>query len=220
MSYQPVWTPGGERLLYTIYGIGLVWRPYDKSSALAVVTHDPVFNPSSWSADGTLLLGGQDDLWALHLPDSVPTFLVETEGRESMPALSPDGRWLAYVSDRDGSDEIWVQAFDGEGGPWKVSEGGGWTPTWSASGDRLYFRTKTAIMASDVAAGPTFVWSSPTVVLASAYPQAGNSIWWEKSFDVFPDGERIVLYEQFGPSGYEVTYETRWVQRMLEDGNR
>ena len=75
-------------------------------------------------------------------------------------------------------------------------------------------------MASDVAPGPAFVWSSPTVVLASAYPQAGNSIWWEKSFDVFPDEERIVLYEQSGPGGLEVTYETRWVQRMLEGSIR
>ena len=161
---------------------------------------------------------GRGDLWMLHLPDSVLTFLAETEAQERTPALSPGGRWLAYASDRSGSNEIWVDAFEGDGGPWRVSEGGGIMPIWSASGDRLYFRTRTAIMSAIVSPGSTFRWSAPVVVLASAYPGAGTS-GWEKSFDVFPLGERIVLYEQSGRRGWEVTYETRWVQRMLEGGS-
>jgi len=76
--------------------------------------------------------------------------VVATPANERGPALSPDERFLAYVSDGTGIDEVYVTRFPSGEGRWQVSSGGGWEPVWSADGRRLYFRTADEYRAADV----------------------------------------------------------------------
>ncbi len=194
------WTPDADRLVYRTTG-DLVWRPIDKSRPVERIG-PRVAEPASFAPDGrTLLLQGgatQFDvvltaLWTLELPDSIPRRITGSDGAmEFNPAVSPNGRWLAYTSNRSGSAEVWVRSFRGTAGPWQISRGGGYEPVWRRDGRELFFRTDSAIMAVGVAPGAVFDVGVPYTVIA-----AGSSVSpiQRQSFDVFPDGNRLVLFE-------------------------
>ena len=73
-------------------------------------------------------------------PDARPVPLAATQAVEGSPALSPDGRWLAYQSDETGQSEVFVRPFpDVAAGKWQVSRAGGTTPRWSEAGEELFY---------------------------------------------------------------------------------
>ena len=86
--------------------------------------------------------------------------VVASEFIEFDPALSPNGRWLAYVSNRTGQHEIWVQGYP-DGVPVRVSSNGGYEPLWSADGRELFYRQGLAMMAVAVETGAEFSFATP-----------------------------------------------------------
>src|SRR5262249_3448658 len=87
---------------------------------------------SDWSQDGRYLVyTASGDIWALPMAaavksgDSKPLQITKTPFVESLPRVSPDGHWIAYVSNEPGEDEVYVQAFPGPGEEHKVSTAGG-----------------------------------------------------------------------------------------------
>jgi hypothetical protein len=64
---------------------------------------------------------------------------VQTSANERLGQFSPDGRWLSYVSNESGIDEIYVQPFPGPGGKWQVSVGGGVDPRWGRDDRELFY---------------------------------------------------------------------------------
>jgi serine/threonine-protein kinase len=216
------WTPDADRLVYRTTG-DLVWRPIDRSSPAERIG-PRVAEPASFAPDGrTLLLQGgatQFDveltaLWTLELPDSIPRRITESDDAlEFNPAVSPNGLWLAYTSNRSGTVEVWVRSFRGTAGPWQVSRGGGYEPVWRRDGRELFFRTDSAIMAVDVAPGAVFDAGVPYTVVA-----AGSSVSpiQRQSFDVFPDGNRFVLFESRSGAGVDhLVLETNLLGRGSE----
>jgi hypothetical protein len=115
--------------------------------------------------------------------------LVATPASEWGPVLSPDGRWLAYESNRSGRMEVYVQPFpDVDRGIWQVSIDGGYTPLWAPSGDRLYFnRPAAGVLAVQVSPAPAF--SRPQVVLTQAQ-LSGTFI--SSGWGISPDGRRFL----------------------------
>ena len=113
--------------------------------------------PSSWSPDGTVLaytelnLETSLDIWLLSTASQRSEPWLQTAFNESAAAFSPDGKWLAYVSDETGQDEVYVSAFPGPGGKTTISSGGGREPRWSPDGSELYYREKEWLMAVSVA---------------------------------------------------------------------
>ena len=87
------------------------------------------------------------DLWTLALDVSDPDHpkpgkpepFLRTPSNERYPAVSPDGRWIAYESDESGRDEVYVRPFPGPGGKWQISNAGGSLPVWSRNGRELFF---------------------------------------------------------------------------------
>ncbi len=77
--------------------------------------------------------------------------ILETPFAESFPALSPDGRWLVYLSDETGVVEVYIRGFGNESGRWQVSAGGGIDPAWSADGRAIYFRQGNSMLKVDFA---------------------------------------------------------------------
>ena len=98
------------------------------------------------------MLARGGDLYTVSLDgDRELTPLMQTPFNEDRPVLSPDGRWIAFESDREGQDEVYVRPFpDVHAGGSKVSSDGGDEPRWSPSGEELFFRTPEAVMTASV----------------------------------------------------------------------
>jgi serine/threonine-protein kinase len=123
-----------------------------------------------------------------------------TPRRESSPAFSPDGRWIAYESDDSGSAafDIYVRRFPpgGGAGRWQISSGGGRFPVWSRAGRELLYETPDGhIMAvtytvnnNAFVADKAHVWTSEAILFS------GNENNW--NFDLAPDGKRLVVFPQ------------------------
>ena len=194
-SYNMAWRPNRDELTYCSFSPLGVWtRPADKR--LAATRLGPMAAcPRSWTPDGkTLLL---DDpysprIMTLSPPDTVPLPLPGGNPGEFGPVVSPDGRWLAFASNRSGGTDVWVRGFRVPGGPWQVSEGGGFDPVWSRDGRALFFRTDSAIVMAAVPPGDAFHVGAPHRVTSAS---SSVSAIYGQSFDVFPDGERLVLFE-------------------------
>jgi hypothetical protein len=83
--------------------------------------------------------------------DATPTPYLQTEFAESQAQFSPDGRWVAYVSNDSDPTEVYVQAFPPSGKRMQISSSGGFRPRWREDGKELFFLTpRNILMAVDV----------------------------------------------------------------------
>ena len=80
---------------------------------------------------------------------------------ECGPQFSPDGHWLAYVSDESGRSETYVQPYPGRGGQRLISTDGGTEPVWNRNGRELFYRSGNKMMAVDITTQPSFAQASP-----------------------------------------------------------
>ena len=124
--------------------------------------------------------------------EAAPVPLVATAFTELSPAISPNGRWMAYSSNETGRFEIFVVPFPNAGeAKWPLSVGGGTEPSWSRDGHEVFYRNGQGDMvAVRVEIEPVFS-VGPTSVLfsAAAYPAAAV----HHQYDVSPDGERFLM---------------------------
>jgi eukaryotic-like serine/threonine-protein kinase len=157
--------------------------------------------PMSWSSDGRNLAfderkpSAERDIWILDRDGNPSPFLV-TPFDESAPAFSPDGKWLAYVSDESGRSEVYVQPFPGPGGKYVVSTDGGNEPAWSADGKELYFRHGDSLMAAPVLPGAEFRSGRPQQIFSSRYETIDGG----RNYDVAPDRPAFVAVRSEGPA--------------------
>lgn len=135
---------------------------------------------------------GNGDILAIRPgQDSVPRDLVATEFQELSPAISPDGRWLAYTSNETGRHEVYVVPFPNTGdGKWAVSESGGVAPLWSHSGRELFYMGQGAMVAAQVEAGPPFSVGASRLLFAT---QGYSIAELHPSYDVAPDDRRFLM---------------------------
>ena len=175
-----VWSPDGKRLAFIRGGgRGLGWRTFPFSSDPVEITtqgRSGAF-PKQWVAGDQLLGYSGGDVVSVSVRDGSLRRLVATPANEQEPALSPDGRWLAYQSDGSGTNEIYVQAFPDGGQREAVSAGGGVDPVWAADGSELYYRRGNTILAVPVRTGPRFqLMGAPTDLFTRPYDftQTGN----------------------------------------------
>src|SRR5688572_14131973 len=121
----------------------------DPESLLAA---DRAVYAAGWSRDGLLVYSdvhptNQFDIWVKPLGRE-PRAVLATPAHEVDPALSPDGRWLAYDSNESGRREIYVRPFPAvDTGKWLVSTAGGRTPVWSPTGNELFYSNGSNVMA-------------------------------------------------------------------------
>lgn len=148
---RPVWSPDGRRIAFSSSRAShhdLYLTNADgggKADALYLSTESKF--PTSWSPDGRFLLfnsqrdTGKRNIWALPLDGQrKPVSFANTQADEFDGTFSPDGKWVAFVSDQSGALDVYVAPFPQDGPKVLVSRGGGLAPRWRADGKELFYR--------------------------------------------------------------------------------
>jgi Tol biopolymer transport system component len=202
-NWCPIWSPDGSEITFVSNREG-DWGFYSQSIDGVGEPEALLETPGnkwlgSWTPDGGTLVfvtSGQDtggDIWTATKGADVTTspFLASSASMWS-PALSPDGRWLAYQSYESGKSELYVVSFPAMTTKWKVSRGGGRRPRWKSDGSRIYFQSDSDVMVVDVVDDVRFSASEPTVFVKGVDP-VGNT------WDVAPDGSCVIAVERRPP---------------------
>ena len=159
--------------------------------------------PSSWSPDGQLLAFTEInpttgyDIWVLRMGDRKAQPFLRTPPTKLCPRFSPDGRWLAYISDESGRYEVYVQSYPGPGGKWQVSTDGGTEPVWNRNGRELFYRSGDKMMAVDIATQPSFSAGKPRMLFEGPYLPTQTTC---PNYDVSPDGQQFLMLKPSEPA--------------------
>ncbi len=121
-----------------------------------------------------------------------PQPFLQTPFDETAAVFAPNGRWLAYVSNESGRNEIFVQPFPGPGGKWQISTGGGTEPVWSRNGLELFYRNGNQMMAVEIATEPNFSPGTPKMLFEGDFRTGLVS---RADYDVTPDGQRFLMVQ-------------------------
>jgi dipeptidyl aminopeptidase/acylaminoacyl peptidase len=159
---DPVWSPDGRSLAYvwrTLDGAALLRKGLRVSDPETVLMDSPDEDvPESWSLNGETIMvvrrtaEDEQSVWALSVSEGGDARPVLNTGfRIDEPQISPNGQWLAYVSQESGNEEVYLESFDEEGERLRVSLKGGGQPKWRADSQELFFVTlEGVLMAVDV----------------------------------------------------------------------
>jgi Tol biopolymer transport system component/predicted Ser/Thr protein kinase len=223
-NLRPVWTPDGKHIAFESRspgGFSLRWvRADGAGGAQLLLESKGELRAYSFSPDGKRLAfaeSGVDtsyDLWTLPLdvsdPDNPkpgkPELFLRTPFNEYEPAFSPDGRWIAYVSNESGLTEVYVRPFPGGAssgsGKWQISSGGGRYAIWSRSGRELFYETLTPdnrMMVSTYSAKrDSFAADKPRLWSNTQILEPNVAAW---SLDLAPDGKRFAVFPRPDATG-------------------
>jgi serine/threonine-protein kinase len=224
LSYEqdwgPIWLPDGSRIAYTSNRAGMkpgiAWMPADGSGEpeQLVKREGPevgLASTGSFSPDGKVLAYTDGfaegvvprrstglDIWLLRVDgerEAVP--FLRTQFDEFGPEFSPDGRWLAYVSNESGRSEVYVAAYPGPGAKHQISTEGGTSPRWARSGKELFYRNGRKMMMVAVSLEPEFNASTPRALFEGEYIDIGAPSFVHPNYDVTPDGQRFVMLKPY-----------------------
>ncbi len=139
-------------------------------------------------------------------PAEKPRPFLKTSFDESMPHLSPDGRHLAYMSNRSGKWEVFVKPFPEGAGEWQISVEGGGYPRWSPKGDELFFATDEGLMCAKVDTHPAF--DSDVPIKLFDWKHLG--LYFSRRYDVGSDGEKFMAVRETGASKANLVIIQNW----------
>jgi Tol biopolymer transport system component len=208
--FSPVWSPNGREVAFSHLmseDPRAAARSADGSGTirpLATSGENAEF-PNAISPDGRHLLytvsydidrggtrrRGTADLWIVPLDGSSPARpWFESPARECSAAISPDGRWVAYVSDETGRTEIYVRSFPEAGAKLKISQDGGIEPVWTRGGREIVFRDRQRFLAAEFRAGP--VAGPPRVLFSAPLASGGGRDDEPRAYDLTRGGDELV----------------------------
>jgi serine/threonine-protein kinase len=143
--------------------------------------------------------------------------LVATEFGERSPAISPDGRWLAYVSTLSGREEVYVSPFpEASSALRQVSTDGGREPVWAHNGRELFYRNgANELVAVQVSEGPSFAWDRQDVLFSTEDYLDSDGY---RQYDVSPDDRRFVMLRisETARSETELILVDNWAEELRE----
>lgn len=145
-----IWSPDGSKIAFRSDRVKGKKGLYVKNSSGVgemelLFETDKVFWPNDWSPDGKTILieiynsDTKSDLMVVPINKEEPFFILKTNFNEYGGSFSPDGRWVAYVSEETGTEQVYVTPFPGPGSKWQVSVTDGDRPKWNQSGKELFF---------------------------------------------------------------------------------
>jgi serine/threonine-protein kinase len=212
-----VWTPNGEYVIFGSPGTGMSWIRPDHPGQEELLTRSPNGQvPYSFGREGRLaymeLEGGRTRIYTVPLDDDGTRLRAgkaqlfrDTRFNDTFPMFSPEGRWLAYVSDQTRTREIYVQALP-PGPAFRISNGGGEAPVWSRTSQELFYQSGDKIIVVSY------------MVKGDKFEQVDSRTWTDRlggvqpgQWDLAPYGKRLLILTPVAPTeapkpDHEVTF--------------
>ena len=208
----PLWSLDGATVTFTSNSdvqtrFDVFSRPVDLSAEVALVLQPEVDAeatsqggiPGSWSPDGSLVFyatnffqGGSRNIWILP-PGGDPAPLMVTPFNERAPRLSPNGKWVVFVSDQGDEDRVSLTAFPAGGQVHPISTGPGSEAIWSRDGRELFYRNGSEMWVVDVETEPGFRAGTPSLLFEAPYLPDRNPGVGNPNYDVSLDGEHFLM---------------------------
>ena len=211
-----VWSPDGSQIAYRTSDGNLHLKPANGLGTDRVIvqaTDGDAVLPNSWSPEGRSLVctrhrarDGSRRLMLVNIGDNKSTALLNSDFDAMDGQVSPDGKWLAYVSNESGTWQIYVTTLLGAQGKWQVSQAGGTEPRWRRDGKEMfYINSKGVMTAVAIAANGSFSSGAPRELFAvrSRPPISSAELY---SYDVTKDGQRFLINKYQKP-GYVAPLE-------------
>jgi hypothetical protein len=229
-EWDPSWAPDGSQVAYTsdrgdAFAPGLFRRRADGRGAEQLLDRpDPdgrrTLTMPTWTPDGRTIVYTQStaqtglDLWLVNAEGAPrPRPFLATPFVESEPAVSPDGRWIAYESNETGRLEIYVRAFPSGDGPYQVSRQGGRSARWRGDGREIFFVSdEGTMMAADADTRGAFHGGAPRVLFRPP-ARPGN-----RSYAVTADGQRFLIVK--ARPELSITLLLNWPARLARQRGR
>jgi serine/threonine-protein kinase len=225
---RPRWTADGRVTYVSVQeGPGALHarQPDGTGSADLLLSHERQIWEGILSDDGEWVIArvgmrlsvagqapGMDVIGMRPARDTGATVLIATEFDEMGVMLSPDGRWLAYVSDETGRNEVYVRPFPGvDAGKTTVSVNGGVMPLWSRSGEEIYYVSQGEMVEARISTVPAFGVRSRAVL----FPMSGFPLISDYTLhDITPDGQRFVMLRREETPGRELMLVLNWFEEL------
>ncbi len=218
---RPAWLPSGRDLTF-VGDRGTLWRVRADGGAppQEVQVGAPV-SEAEWSKDGVWLVfrtgstgSGTRDIGAMRVGADSFNVIVGSPADEYAPALSPDGRWLAYTSNETGREEVYVRSFpDTDRIKRRVSVNGGTEPLWSPNSRELFLRNASGEVVVHVVRtdGESFdVEPQETLFDASEYLSDN----YHATYDITPDGRHFVMIQALEIGGGDIILAINWLEEL------
>jgi dipeptidyl aminopeptidase/acylaminoacyl peptidase len=228
-SGSAVWSPDSKWLVFQSGRRGeggLVRQPADRSLPQERLTSTTTGRqmPNSWSSDGRFVAftetEGQSDADIGILPmegEGEVQFIVASSAMECCPKFSPDGKWLAYVSDELGQNNVYIRPFPEPDVKWLISEEGvgSGQPVWSPDGRELFYRSgDKTIVVSIQTQDQTLSAGSPEVLFEGQYVSHSQPPGLQY-YDISPDGKRfLMLKEETVQEQAQINLVLNWFEEL------
>ena len=215
------WSPDGDRIAFSSDRDGAE-QVFVRSTSGAggdeslLRTTGIVIRPASWSADGRFLVytdinpTTNQDVWVVPMSgERKPTPYLRTPYNESIGSISPDGRWMGYLSEESGRNEAYVQAFPTPGRRYRITTGGASRMKWRSDGRQLLIVNgdTTAVLLTDVQTGVEFSASAPRLV--GRLPKGVLAL------DTTPDLNRLLaLVNEASNTSLSITVVQNWTASL------
>jgi hypothetical protein len=219
------WTPDGRHVVFAQRnrarpGSTIVSRRADASEpAEVLVEPGGLSQPGFWSTTGKVFvfahrLNANTDNWDVSTlergaSDAHTNFLAGPFA-ERAPTISPNGRWVAYVSNESGRDEVYASPYPGPGDRQTVSRGGGTEPVWSRDGRELFYRNGDAMMAVPVKDPATLALGQQVTL----FEWAPGRVPTFPNYDVSLDGRAFLMVQQAALTTSSVVIVLNWFEEL------
>jgi serine/threonine-protein kinase len=232
-AHDPSWLPNGREVSFFSFKSGpgpLMIAPSDGALDPQAVrigggfTAADLVNPGTWLRDGSAYIGGvkargaPSDIWRVPRDGTAPATLVASPSDESAPAVSPDGRWLAYQSDETGRIEINVRATGGPDARVQVSNMGGTEPVWDPGGNVLYYveadGDRRRLVRASLRVSPSLSVVKREILFPDLRLDEADN---HPNYDIHPNGDRFVMPELVTSGGLVAVFD--WLS-ILRDRRR
>ena len=229
---RALWMPDGQSLVFASNRAGaydLYEVPADASAEPRRLTTGAVRFPTAISSDGRRVIfyqrndNGDTDIGVVELDGtSAPELLLKTAQTEETGVLSPNDRWLAYVSDESGRSEVYLRSFPDMGGKVQVSASGGREPMWSPKGDELFYRSDQKMMSVPFDTSSNAEPGKAALLFEGPYMLSFLRSSWPY-YDVSREADKFVMIRQEDPEGpTEIRLILNWskeLQRLAPSAN-
>ena len=217
-DHSAAWSPDGKRVAFESSRSGVhhiyVQSADGTGSAEQLTSGEYDQYLGDWSPDGSRILFTEfrpdtgADLWAVSTDKSheVRPFL-QTQFEEREPVFSPDGHWIAYVSDSSGRNEVYVQPFETGGQRVQISSEGGEEPCWARTGREIFYRKGGKMMSVSVTAGGEIQVGKPTLLFSGLY---AFSTVQNRDYDVARDGRFVMVQSDAAFNAHQINVVLNW----------